>query len=168
MANNGDLDYFRLPTFFKTFSEDNSMDELRIPLEFVANHGVELPFDYRLVMPKSRQWRVRLLRIASGCHFHAEWADFRIVNNIVHNDFLTFTMVDVGVFHVKRYKPNTGCPPLSDLQTVAEDDSDHSVEPDGDTDDDYEPSEQEIETSDDDDCAYDRGVVDVDGFRHSL
>ncbi|XP_047938903.1 B3 domain-containing protein REM20-like [Salvia hispanica] len=117
------------------------MEELRIPPEFVANHGAELPFDCRLVMPKGRQWRVRLLRIASGCHFHAGWADFRIVNNIVHNDFLTFTMVDVGVFHVKRYKPNTGCPPLSDLQTVAEDDSDHSVEPDGDTEDDYEPSE---------------------------
>ena len=89
----------------------------RIPPEFVANHGAELPFDCRLVMPKGRQWRVRLLRIASGCHFHAGWADFRIVNNIVHNDFLTFTMVDVGVFHVKRYKPNTGCPPLSDLQS---------------------------------------------------
>ncbi|XP_042046329.1 uncharacterized protein LOC121792445 [Salvia splendens] len=135
MADNGGLDYFRLPSFFKKFSEDHSMDELR----------------------------VRLLRIASRCHFHNGWAEFRLYNRIVHSDVLTFTLVDVGVFHVKRYKPNSGFPPLSDLQVVEDEDSDPSYSLDVDTSDDYEPSDTEIDTSDDDGYVSDAGALDEDG-----
>lgn len=31
-----------------------------------------------------------------------------------HGDFLTFTLVDVGTFHVKRFDVRTGVPPLTD------------------------------------------------------
>ncbi|XP_047953975.1 B3 domain-containing protein At1g16640-like [Salvia hispanica] len=133
------MDYFNLPSFMKKFNVDTSLNELRIPPEFVSIHGADLSFDCRFVMPRGRSWPVRLLKIASGCHFHAGWADFRIINNIVHDDYLTFTMVDDEIFHVKRYNPRTGCPPLCDVQ------------------------EPEIESSDDEDYAPDQGVIDDDG-----
>lgn len=82
----------------------------------MALHGANLPFDCRLVMPQGRSWPVRVLNIASGCHFHNGWDNFRIYNNIVDDDLLTFTMVEPGVFHVKRYNPRTGCPPITDVQ----------------------------------------------------
>ncbi|KAG6411511.1 hypothetical protein SASPL_129594 [Salvia splendens] len=152
MANNDERDYLRLPSFFKRFSEDTSMDELRLPPEFVAVHGQELPFDCRLVMARGRQWPVHLLRIASGCHFHVGWAQFRIHNRIVHEDLLTFTLVDVGVFQVKRYKG-----------AVDDEVSDNSYTEDVDTSDEYEPSETEADSSDDDDYASDAGVLEDDG-----
>lgn len=75
------------------------------------------PVDCRLITLLGRNiFPVRVLNIASGCHFHAGWSDFRFTNEIVHDDVLTFTMVDAGVFVVKRYNPRTGCPPLGDLQ----------------------------------------------------
>lgn len=87
----------------------------RIPHEFVAAHGQDLPFDCRLVMARGRQWPVRLFRIASGCHFHTGWPAFCIHNRIIDEDLFTFTLVDVGVFQVKRYKGESGCPTRSDL-----------------------------------------------------
>ncbi|XP_047945734.1 B3 domain-containing protein REM20-like [Salvia hispanica] len=163
MGDNGAIDYLRLPSFMKKFSEDTSLNELRLPPEFVALHGANIPFDCRLVMPRGRSWPVRLLKIASGCHFHAGWSDFRIIHNIVHDDFLTFTMVDDGIFHVKRYNPRTGCPPIGDVQAIVPGESDHSDVPDVDTSDDYVPSGTEGDSSDDDDYAPDQGVVDDDG-----
>ncbi|KAG6426800.1 hypothetical protein SASPL_111034 [Salvia splendens] len=135
MGDNGAMDYFRLSSFMKKFSEDHSLNELAI-------HGADLPFHCRLVMPRRRSWPIRLLKIASGCHFHAGWSNFRIINDIVHDDVLTFTMVDAG---------NA--------------DSDHSDTSDVDTSDDYEPSETEVDSSDDDDDDYapDQGVVEDDG-----
>ncbi|XP_047956640.1 uncharacterized protein LOC125202305 [Salvia hispanica] len=92
MADNADREYLRLPSFCKRFSELHSMDELRLPPEFVAQHGAELPFDCRLVMARGRPWPVRLLRIASGWQFHVGWKEFRIHNRIVDEDLLTFTL----------------------------------------------------------------------------
>ncbi|KAG6434543.1 hypothetical protein SASPL_106181 [Salvia splendens] len=135
MADNGGLDYFRLPSFFKKFSEDHSMDELRIPPKFVETHGANLPFDSRLVTTSAG---------------NREYASFG-------------SQVDVGVFHVKRYKPNSGFPPLSDLQVVEDEDSDPSYSLDVDTSDDYEPSDTEIDTSDDDGYVSDAGALDEDG-----
>ncbi|XP_047948930.1 B3 domain-containing protein REM20-like [Salvia hispanica] len=166
MGDIGALAYLRLPSFMKRFSEDHSMDELRVPPEFVATHGDELPFDCRLVMSRGgRGWPVRLLKIASGCHFRVGWPEFRIINRIVQDDVFVFTMVQPGIFHVKRFKTRTGCPPVSDLTSVMDEDSDHSYAPDVDTSDDYHPSETENESSEEDDEEYapEQGVVDVDG-----
>ncbi|KAG6394338.1 hypothetical protein SASPL_144922 [Salvia splendens] len=148
-----------------TFSEATSLNELRIPPEFVALHGANLPFDCHLITLLGRRiFPVRVLNIARGCHFHAGWSDFRITNEIVHHDVLTFTMVDAGVFLVKRYNPRTGCPPLGDLQATGYGDSDHSDAPDVDTSDDYVPTQSEGgDSSDGDDYASDAGVLDEDG-----
>ncbi|KAG6395957.1 hypothetical protein SASPL_142091 [Salvia splendens] len=159
------MEFLRMPSFIKTFSEATSMNELRIPPEFVALHGANLPFDCRLITLLGRKsFPVRVLNIASGCHFYAGWSDFRITNEIVHHDVLTFTMVDAGVFLVKRYNPRTGCPPLGDLQATGYGDSDHSDAPDVDTSDDYVPTQSEGgDSSDGDDYAVEAGVLDEDG-----
>ncbi|KAG6406339.1 hypothetical protein SASPL_133939 [Salvia splendens] len=159
------MDYLRLPSFMKKISIEHCLNELRIPPEFVALHGAHLPFDYRLVTPRGRSWPVRVLNIASGCHFHTGWADFRLTNNIIHDDVLTFTMVDAGIFHVKRYNPRTGCPRVSDLQgDDVYGDADHSDAPDIETSDDYVPSDTEVvDSSDEDEYAPDQGVLADDG-----
>ena len=82
----------------------------------MALHGADLSIDRRLTTAHGKVWPVRLLKIASGCHFYTGWSDFRCIYNIVHDDVLTFTMVDACVFHVKRYDPRTGCPRLDDVQ----------------------------------------------------
>ncbi|XP_042041329.1 putative B3 domain-containing protein REM4 [Salvia splendens] len=165
MANNGAMEYLRLPSIMKKFSETTSLNELRIPPEFVALHGANLPFDCRLItLLGRRSFSVRVLNIASGCHLQAGWSDFRVTNEIVHDDVLTFTMVDAGVFLVKRFNPRTGCPPLGDLQATGYGDSDHSDAPDVDTSDDYVPTQSEGSfSSDGDDYASDAGVLDDDG-----
>ncbi|KAG6436359.1 hypothetical protein SASPL_101255 [Salvia splendens] len=88
-----------------------------LPPQWVAEHGDDLPFDCRLVMPNGSRWPVRLLKIASGCHFCVGWSEFWHGNNIFHGEKLTFTLVDMGIFHVKRYKSGTGCPPRGDLES---------------------------------------------------
>ena len=137
MGDIGALAYLRLPSFMKRFSEDHSMDELvrhlillsfwyyalytifrnsvflmkRVPPEFVATHGDELPFDCRLVMSRGgRGWPVRLLKIASGCHFRVGWPEFRIINRIVQDDVFVFTMVQPGIFHVKGSRRELDAP----------------------------------------------------------
>ncbi|KAG6399966.1 hypothetical protein SASPL_141454 [Salvia splendens] len=88
----------------------------RLPPQWVAEYGNDLSFDCRLVMPNGSSWQVRALKIASGCHFCVGWSEFRRGNNISHGEKLTFTLVDVGIFHVKRYKSGTGCPPRCDRE----------------------------------------------------
>ncbi|KAG6406154.1 hypothetical protein SASPL_133753 [Salvia splendens] len=156
------MDYSRLPSFMKKISIEHCLNELRIPPEFVALHGAQLTFDCRLIMPHGRSWPVRLLNIASGCHFHTGWTEFRLSNNIIHDDVLTFTMVDAGIFHVKCYNPRTGCPRLSDLQEGVYGASDHSDVPS--TSDDYVPSDTDGgDSSDEDEYAPDPGVLPDDG-----
>ncbi|KAL1553427.1 B3 domain-containing protein-like protein [Salvia divinorum] len=103
-SDDGALTYHRLPSFVKVFSAVRNMDELRLPPEWVALHGGDLPFQCKLVMSNGTRWTVRNLRIASGCHFHVGWPEFRRDIELEHGDKLTFTLVDVGTFHVKRYK----------------------------------------------------------------
>ncbi|KAG6431438.1 hypothetical protein SASPL_109517 [Salvia splendens] len=122
-------------------------------------------FDCRLVMPCGRSWPVRLLNIVSGCHFHTGWAKFCLANNIIHDDVLTFTMVDAGIFHVKRYNPRTGCPRLNDLQEEGVyGDSEHSCAPDVETSDDYVPSDTDGgDSSDEEEYVPDPEVLADDG-----
>ncbi|KAG6394315.1 hypothetical protein SASPL_144899 [Salvia splendens] len=95
----------------------SSVDSVqRLPPQWVAEYGNDLSFDCRLVMPNGSSWQVRALKIASGCHFCVGWSEFRRGNNISHGEKLTFTLVDVGIFHVKRYKLGTGCPPRCDRE----------------------------------------------------
>ncbi|KAL1568936.1 B3 domain-containing protein REM1-like [Salvia divinorum] len=166
MAADGedDVDYLRLPSFVKVFSEARNMDELRLPPEFIGRYGEELPFDCRLVMPNGVTWTVRLLKIASGAHFQVGWAEFRRDNRLHHGDFLIFTLVDVGTFRVKRYNMSSGCAPRSDLEMVHEYDIEEIYSPNLDSSDDYEPSDIGEDTDDDDDYVAERGALDMDGY----
>lgn len=67
-------------------------------------------------MPNGVGWSVRLLQIASGSHFCVGWREFVAGNAIKLGDVLTFTLVDVGTFNVKRYDTKTGCPPQIDTE----------------------------------------------------
>ncbi|XP_042041109.1 uncharacterized protein LOC121786536 [Salvia splendens] len=71
---------------------------------------LDLLFDCRLVWPNGRLYMVRLLRLANGYYFSTGWPEFIRSNGIVHGDYLTFTLVDVGTFNVKRYDMGTHCP----------------------------------------------------------
>ncbi|XP_042009209.1 B3 domain-containing protein REM1-like [Salvia splendens] len=155
------MDYFKLPSFMKKISIEHCLTELRIPPKFVALHGAQLPFDCRLVMPSGQRWQVRLLNIASGCHFHTGWSEFRLANNIIHDDVLTFTMVDAGIFYVNQYNPRMGCPRLSDLQEDLYGDPDYSDASDVDTSDDYVPSDTDGgDSSEENEYAPDPEVLD--------
>ncbi|KAG6392948.1 hypothetical protein SASPL_147177 [Salvia splendens] len=141
MANNGAMEYLRLPSFMKKFSEATSLNELRIPPEFVALHGANLPFDCRLItLLGRRSFPVRMLNIASGCHFHAGCAITQELDALL------------SVIYKVRYRNATGYG-----------DSDHSDAPDVDTSDDYVPMQSEGSfSSDGDDYASDAGVLDDD------
>ncbi|XP_042060521.1 B3 domain-containing protein REM20-like [Salvia splendens] len=116
-------------------------------------------------MPNGSRWPVRLLKIASGCHFCVGWSEFWHGNNIFHGEKLTFTLVDMGIFHVKRYKSGTGCPPRGDLETLTEEEEDDEVyTPDIESSDDYAPSDVESESADDSDYDDDRGALDDDEY----
>ncbi|KAL1560096.1 B3 domain-containing protein REM1-like [Salvia divinorum] len=140
------------------------MEELRLPSKWVGIHGGDLPFECRLVMPNGKGWTVRILRIASGCHFCVGWLEFRRDNRIAHGDNLTFTLVDVGTFQVKRYSMGTGCPPRTDIEMVEDEEADEVYSLDIDTSDDYKSSETEIDTSDDADYIEDRDALNTDGY----
>ncbi|KAG6424550.1 hypothetical protein SASPL_114968 [Salvia splendens] len=148
--------YHRLPSFIKVFSMSRNKAELRLPPQWVAEHGDDLPFDYRL---------------------------------------LSFTLVDVRIFHVKRYKSGTGCPPLGNLEreslmkmnlllkfslkksrvfsplthicilALTEEEEDEEIyNPDIDSSDDYAPSDGESELADDSDYDDDRGALADDEY----
>ncbi|XP_042019111.1 B3 domain-containing protein REM20-like [Salvia splendens] len=153
MADNTTFgEYHRLPSFIKVISGSRNKEELRLPPQWVAEYGNDLSFDCRLVMPNGSSWQVRALKIASGCHFCVGWSEFRRGNNISHGEKLTFTLVDVGIFHVKRYKSGTGCPPRCDREALTEEEEDDEVyTPDIDSSDDYPPSDVESESADDSD-----------------
>ncbi|KAG6410393.1 hypothetical protein SASPL_128451 [Salvia splendens] len=165
----------------------------RLPPQWVAEHAENLPFDCRLVMPNGSSWPVRLLNIASGCYLCVGWADFRRGNNICHGEILTFTLVDGGIFHVKRYKSGTGCPPRSDLarqylvnpsffpssilvhvsnhvpnicilELDEEDLDDEIYNPDIDSSDDHAPSDVETESAEDSEYDDERGALDDDAY----
>ncbi|KAL1534099.1 B3 domain-containing protein REM20-like [Salvia divinorum] len=107
---------------------------------------------------------MQVLNIASGCHFCISWPEFRRDNHIQYGDYLTFTLVDVGTFNVKRYKLGSGCTPQSDIEMVDDDELEGSYSPDVETSDDYEPSDTEPELLDDYDYEEDKGVLADDGY----
>ncbi|KAG6412168.1 hypothetical protein SASPL_124838 [Salvia splendens] len=127
--------YHRLPSFIKVFYGARNKEEMRLPPQWVAEHGDDLPFDCRL----------------RG-------------NNISHGDKLSFTLVDVGIFHVKRYKSGTGCTPRGDLETFTNEEDEEIYTPDIDSSDDYAPSDVELESADDSDYDDDRGALDDDEY----
>ncbi|KAL1540576.1 B3 domain-containing protein REM1-like [Salvia divinorum] len=159
------LTYHRLPSFIKVFSGLLHTDQMGLPPEWVARHRDHLLHDCQLVMPNRTRWPVRLLDIARGCHFCVGWSEFVRDNNTEHGDKLTFTVADAGIFHVKRYKTNTGCPPRGDLGILPEiEEYQGSNSFDVDSSDDYVPSQTGSESADSDDYADDRGVLEDDGY----
>ncbi|XP_042013272.1 uncharacterized protein LOC121761703 [Salvia splendens] len=103
------------------FHEVRFKDDMRFPDEFVSLHGHDLPFDCRLVWPNGRRHMVRILKLGHGFYFSTGWREFVRATGIVHGDHLTFTLVDVGIFNVKRFDIATHCPPQGDVD-VGEDD----------------------------------------------
>ncbi|KAG6391012.1 hypothetical protein SASPL_148758 [Salvia splendens] len=161
---NVDPDYQRLPAFMKVFHQERYKDDMRLPPEFVGIHGHDLPFDCRLVWPNGIRYRVRILKLANGFFFSSGWREFVRATGAVHGDHLTFTLVNVGIFNVKRFDSATHCPPQGDVDVVEDDDVEGSYSPDIDTSDDYVPSENESETTMDDDYVDDSGALNIDGF----
>ncbi|KAG6385329.1 hypothetical protein SASPL_154162 [Salvia splendens] len=126
---------------------------------------LDLLFDCRLVWPNGRLYMVRLLRLANGYYFSTGWPEFIRSNGIVHGDYLTFTLVDVGTFNVKRYDMGTHCPRReTSIVIVEDDDKEGSYSPDIDTSDDYEPSETESDSSNRDEYEDDTGALNVNGY----
>ncbi|KAG6411742.1 hypothetical protein SASPL_129826 [Salvia splendens] len=86
-------------------------------------------------------------------HFYVCWSEFVAGNLIELVDFPTFTLVDVGTFNVKRYDTKTG------LVSV-----EFFCYPDVNTSDDYEPSETQTDSSDDDNYVEDKGKLATDEY----
>ncbi|KAG6387511.1 hypothetical protein SASPL_152703 [Salvia splendens] len=51
----------------------------------------------------------------TGFYFSTGWRDFVRATGVGHGDHLTFTLVDVGIFNVKRFDRATHCPPQGDV-----------------------------------------------------
>ncbi|KAG6399969.1 hypothetical protein SASPL_141457 [Salvia splendens] len=160
---NVDPDYQRLPSFIKVFHQERCKDDMRLPPEFVAIHGYDLPFDCRLVWPNGVRYTVRILKLSNGFFFSSGWREFVRATNVIHGDHLTFTLVDVGVFNVKRFDSATHCPPQGDVDVVVDDDEADCYSPDIDMSDDYVPSDIESDTTVDEDYADDSGALSIDG-----
>ncbi|XP_042006149.1 putative B3 domain-containing protein Os03g0619850 isoform X2 [Salvia splendens] len=107
---NVDPDYQRLPAFMMVFHQGRFHDDMRLPDKFVGINGHDLPFDCRLVWPNGIRYRVRILKLANGFFFSSGWREFVRATGVVHDDHLTFTLVDVGIFNVKRFDSETHFP----------------------------------------------------------
>ncbi|KAG6419003.1 hypothetical protein SASPL_121211 [Salvia splendens] len=142
---NVDPDYQRLPSFMKVFHQERCKDDMVSGL--VWTNGI--------------RYRVRILKLANGFFFTSGWREFVLATGVVHGDHLTFTLVDVGDFNVKRFDSATHCQPQGD---VDDDDVEVSYSPDIETSDDYVPSETESETTMDDDYVDDSRALNIDGF----
>ncbi|XP_042016158.1 B3 domain-containing protein Os03g0619600-like [Salvia splendens] len=171
MANYGanstphvDPDYPTLPVFLKVFNQHRCKDELQLPPEFVRTHGHELPFDCRLIWPNGIRYMVRILKLPNGFFFTTGWKQFVRATSLVHGDHLIFTLVDVGVFNVKRFDMRTNCPPAGDVDGNEDQESEASYSAAIDTSDDYVPSETESELTGDDDYVDDSGALNINGF----
>ncbi|KAG6427782.1 hypothetical protein SASPL_112029 [Salvia splendens] len=161
---NVDPDYQRLPAFMKVFHQERCKDDMRLPPEFVGIHGYDLLFDCRLVWPNGIRYRVRILKLANGFFFSSRRREFVRATGVVHGDHLTFTLVDVRIFNVKRFDSATHCPPQGDVDVVEDDDVEGSYSSDIDTSDDYVQSKTESETTMDDDYVDNSGALNVDGY----
>ncbi|XP_042051586.1 B3 domain-containing protein REM20-like [Salvia splendens] len=110
-------------------------------------------------MPIGIEWTISLLWVANGTRFHMGWPEFVRDNLFKHEVFLTVTLVDVGIFNVKRYDFRTGLPPRWDGEDIANGDTDDSpTAPDVDSSDDYQPSETETDSFDNSEYEDDQGL----------
>ncbi|KAL1560029.1 hypothetical protein AAHA92_10295 [Salvia divinorum] len=125
------------PSFSKCFSTLHNIDNIRIPPEWVMQYRSDVPFQCVLFMPNGFCWTVRMLNIASGCHFNIGWKEFVIDNHIHNNDTLVFTHKGEGKFRVQRYDSVAGCPPQVDYDGGLYWEQQIEMEPDLDTSDDY-------------------------------
>ncbi|KAG6421364.1 hypothetical protein SASPL_117915 [Salvia splendens] len=157
-------EYQRLPAFMKVFHRERCKDDMRLPDDFVGIHGQNMPFDCRLVWPNGGRHLVRILKLEDGFFFSTGWRQFVGATGVVHGDHLIFTLVDVGIFTVKRFNRGTLCPPPGDVDGVVEDAMEGSYAPDIDTSDDYVPSEIESESTMDDDYVDDSRALTIDGL----
>ncbi|KAL1549503.1 hypothetical protein AAHA92_17601 [Salvia divinorum] len=55
-----DVDHCKKPSFLKCFSLTKNMDSIRLPPEWVSEHGDELPYECSLVMPNDVQWTLTI------------------------------------------------------------------------------------------------------------
>ncbi|XP_042032229.1 B3 domain-containing protein REM1-like [Salvia splendens] len=161
---NVDPAYERLPAFMAVFEQGRFHDDMRLPDAFIGFHGHDLPFDCRLVWPNGIRYRVRVLKLGHGFFFASGWRDFVRATGIVNGDVLTFTLVDVGIFNVKRFDSETHCPPQGDVDVVEDDNVEGSHGPDIDSSDNYLPSGTESETTMDEDYVDDSRALSIDGF----
>ncbi|KAG6427957.1 hypothetical protein SASPL_112205 [Salvia splendens] len=157
-------EYQHLPAFMKVFHRVRCKDDMRLPDEFVGNHGHELPFDCRLVWPNGVRHMVRILKLEHGWFFSTGWREFVRATGVEHGDHLTFTLVDVGMFNVKRFNRETHFPPPGDVDVVVDDDMEGSYTLAIDTSDDYVPSDNESETTMDEEYVDDSGALNIDGL----
>ncbi|XP_042032421.1 uncharacterized protein LOC121779154 [Salvia splendens] len=146
----------------------------RLPDEFVRMHGHALPFDCRLVWPNGIRYRVRIVKLGHGFFFTSGWRDFVRATGVGQGDHLTFTLVDAGVFDVKRYASETQCHPPEDVDdtyihtlilfVVVEDDAlEGSHGPDIDTSEEYVPSGTESETTMEEEYVDNSRALTIDG-----
>ncbi|XP_042003642.1 B3 domain-containing protein At4g34400-like [Salvia splendens] len=157
-------DYQRIPAFMTVFHQGRFHDDMRLLDDFVGVNGHDIPFDCRLVWPNGMRYRVRVLKLGHGFFFSSGWRDFIRDTGVLHGDTLTFTLVDVGMFNVKRFNSETQCPPQGDVNVVDEDDGEGSHAMDLATSEDYVPSETDSETTFDDDYVDDSRALLIDGF----
>ncbi|XP_042016336.1 B3 domain-containing protein REM20-like [Salvia splendens] len=160
---NGGLPYLRRTSFLKVFSRLNNMVELRIPADFDALYSPRLPLECRLVRPNGIGWTLQLFRLGSGSRFRDGWPEFVHDNLLKHGDFLTSTLADVGIFHVKRYDVRTGVPPLTDSEDIGDVPDEEYLVDDVDTTDGYEPSDCDMDSTDDSSYEDDNDALDLDG-----
>ncbi|KAG6400512.1 hypothetical protein SASPL_137349 [Salvia splendens] len=132
VTGHGDCDHCKFPSFLKWFDSNSNVDSLRLSPQWVRDYGEELSINCTLAMPNGLSWLVRVMKIVGGCYFGVGWSDFVHDNQIHNKDFLTFTHVGSGEFHVQRHDFMTGCPFRADYDDL-------------DTSDDYSHSECEAE-----------------------
>ncbi|KAG6410837.1 hypothetical protein SASPL_128906 [Salvia splendens] len=84
-------------------------------------------------------------------------------NLFKHGDFMTFTLVDVGTFYIKRYAVRTGVPPLTDEEDYVYAPDDDVPTPFVETTYDYQPSDSDTNSLDDSGYEDDHDALDLDG-----
>ncbi|KAG6415910.1 hypothetical protein SASPL_123329 [Salvia splendens] len=164
-------EYQRLPAFMMLFHQVRCKDDMRLLDEFVGIHGHGLPFDCRLVWPNGIRHMVRILKLQNGFFFATGWKEFVSATGVAHGDYLTFTLVDVGIFNVKRFSRATHWPPAEDVEVLVDNELEGRNAPEVDTFDDYVPSENGSETTVDEDYVDDSRALTIDGcptFVHSI
>ncbi|CAN1150295.1 B3 domain-containing transcription factor VRN1 [Linum perenne] len=91
----------KIPRFSVILLDDTAgVNKLRIPEEFAAEHGAELPNTVILKLPNGSEWKVGVLRISRRIWFHEGWQDFAQFNSLAPGYFMVFQYDSSGYFLV--------------------------------------------------------------------